>query len=270
MRSLIDFSYIKTFYVNRELIYSLTQREILGRYRGSLLGIFWSLFTPLLMLAIYTFVFSVVFQARWGGTSGSRTEFALVLFAGLMPFYLFSETINRAPGLILANVNYVKKVVFPLEILPVVSLGAALFQFAMSMLVWLVFMTILRGLPPFTILSLPLVLLPFLLIILGFSWFLASFGVYVRDIGQFISVLVTVLMFLSPLFYSISALPEQYHLLLFMNPLTFVIEQARGVMIWGESLSWQAWGLYLLVSLTIAWVGFFWFMKTKKGFADVI
>lgn len=270
MRFGFAFSLIKTFYANRELIYSLTRREILGRYRGSLLGIFWSFFTPLLMLAIYTFVFSVVFQARWGVASNSRTDFALILFAGLMPFYLFSETINRAPGLVLANVNYVKKVVFPLEILPVVSLGAALFQYAMSFLVWLVFVIIFRGFPPATILLLPLLLFPFTLMILGLSWLLASLGVYVRDIGQFIGVLVTVLMFLSPLFYSISAIPETYQIYMYLNPLTYVIESMRSLMIAGGIPTWWSWVLFMLGSLVTAWAGFFWFMKTKKGFADVI
>lgn len=270
MRSSLIFYPLQTLYVNRELIISLTRREILGRYRGSLMGLLWSFFTPLLMLAIYTFVFSVVFQARWGGDANSRTDFALVLFAGLMIFNLFSEMINKAPTLVLGNANYVKKVVFPLEILPVVSLGTALFHFAISFLVWLIFAVIFRGIPPLTILLLPVVLLPFFILILGAVWLLASFGVYVRDISQIIGVLVTMSMFLSPIFYSITVLPEPYRLFMHLNPLTFVIEQARGVMIWGEGINWLGWGLYLLVSLVVAWIGFFWFTKTKKGFADVI
>jgi lipopolysaccharide transport system permease protein len=270
MRHPLSLSPFKTFYSNRELVYSLTRREILGRYRGSLIGVLWSFLTPLLMLGIYTFVFSVVFQARWGGEVSSRTDFALVLFAGLMIFNLFSEMINRAPALILLNVNYVKKVVFPLEILPVVSLGTALFHFAISFLVWLLFVLLFRGIPPLTILFLPLVLLPFFLILLGASWMLASLGVYVRDVSQVTGVLVTVSMFLSPLFYSISSLPEPYRIFMHLNPMTFVIEQARGVMIWGEGINWLGWGLYVLVSLIVAWLGFFWFLKTKKGFADVI
>lgn len=270
MRHSVSFSPVKTFYINRELIFSLTRREVLGRYRGSLIGILWSFLTPLLMLGIYTFVFSVVFQARWGGETGSRTDFALVLFAGLMIFNLFSETINRAPGLVLENANFVKKVVFPLEILPVVSLGTALFHFSISFLVWLLFTLLFRGIPPLTILLLPVVLLPFFLIILGAGWMLSSLGVYVRDVSQIIGVVVTVSMFLSPLFYSITALPEPYRIFMHLNPLTFVIEEARGVMIWGEGIHWLGWGLYLLISLGVAGLGFFWFSKTKKGFADVI
>lgn len=260
----------KTVYAHRELIYSLIRRDILARYRGSLLGVLWSFFNPLLMLGIYTFVFSVVFQARWGAAESSRTDFALILFAGLMVFNVFSETINRAPGLVLNNVNYVKKVVFPLEILPIVSMGTALFQFGISFLVWFVFMLLFRGLPPATILLLPLVLLPFILLTLGLGWALASIGVYVRDISQVIGVGITVLMFLSPLFYSISALPEQYQVFMFFNPLTFVIEQARATMIFGEGILLSGWAVYCMISLLVAWLGFAWFVKTKKGFADVI
>ncbi len=264
------FSQLKTFYTHRELLFSLIRREISGRYRGSILGILWSFFTPLLMLGIYTFVFSFVFQARWGGVEGSRTDFALILFAGLMMFNLFSENINRAPSLVLNNINYVKKVVFPLEVLPVVSMGTALFQLAISFGVWLVFLLLFRGLPPPTIFLLPVLLLPFILMILGLSWFLASIGVYIRDIAQVIGVAVTVLMFVSPLFYSISALPAQYQVFMQLNPLTFIIEQARGLMIFGDGLQWLAWAGYSIVSILVAGLGFFWFMKTKKGFADVI
>lgn len=270
-RSFFVFSPIRALYANRELVFSMIRREILARYRGSLMGILWSFFTPLLMLAIYTFVFSVVFQARWGNDSGgSQTDFALILFAGLMIFNLFSETLNRAPGLVLSNANYVKKVVFPLEILPIVSLGTALFHFIISLLVWLIFALIFRGVPPATILLLPFVMVPFFFMILGITWVLASLGVYVRDISQVIGVLVTVTMFLSPLFYPTTALPEPYQPFMLLNPLTFVIEQARGVMIAGEGIDWAGWGLYLLVSLIVAGTGFFWFVKTKKGFADVI
>ena len=261
---------LKSIKKNQELIYHLAQREILSRYRGSALGLLWSFFNPLVMLTIYTFVFSVVFKARWGGDSDSKVEFALVLFAGLMIFNLFSECINKAPGLVLSNVNYVKRVVFPLEILPVVTLLSAIFHLIISLFVWLLFYIIFVGMPPLTILLLPLVYLPFALIILGFSWFLASLGVYLRDIIQIIGVLTTVLMFLSPLFYPISSLPEQYRTFMLINPLTFVIEQARGLMIFGTILDWKTWALYSILSILIVFLGFAWFQKTRKGFADVL
>lgn len=255
---------------HRELVLASAKREVLGRYRGSVLGILWSFFNPLFMLAVYTFVFSEVFKARWSGGSESKTEFALVLFGGLIVFNLFAECINRAPGLILSNTNYVKKVVFPLEILPFVGLLSALYHALISLGVWLVAYTLLFGVPHVTALLLPLVILPFCLLIIGLSWALASLGVFLRDVSQFIGVLTTVLMFLSPVFYPATALPEAYRHLLYFNPLTPVIEQTRDVLFWGKSPDLFVMGIYWIVAATIAWLGFAWFQKTRKGFADVL
>lgn len=257
---------------HRSLIKTLTQREVLGRYRGSVMGIAWSLFNPILMLAVYTFVFSVVFNARWGtgAGNGSKTEFALVLFAGLLIFNLFAECISRAPGQVLNNVNYVKKVVFPLEILPWITMGSALFHFLISLGVWLVAHLLLLGPAQPTVLLLPLVAVPLVLFVMGLSWVLASLGVYLRDVGQFIGVLITVLMFLSPIFYPASALPERFRTVMYLNPLTPAIEMARDVMYWGQWPSLSLLSVYLFISVVIAWLGFAWFQKTRKGFADVL
>lgn len=252
------------------LITASTKREVLGRYRGSVLGIFWSFANPLFMLAVYTFVFSTVFKARWTGGSGSKIEFALVLFAGLIVFNLFAECINRAPSLILSNVNYVKKVVFPLEILPFVGLLSALFHAAVSLAVWLLAYLFLVGFPHLTVLYLPLIVVPLLLFIMGISWALASFGVYLRDVSQFVSIAMTVLMFLSPIFYPATALPEAYRQVLSLNPLVPAIEQTRAVLYFGVSPDFQLLALYWLITLCIAWLGFAWFQKTRKGFADVL
>ena len=255
---------------NRSLAKALVQREVVGRYRGSLMGILWSFFNPVFMLIIYTFVFSVVFKARWNTGSDSKTEFALVLFAGLIVFNLFAECFSRAPGLILSNVNYVKKVVFPLEILPWVALGSAMFHALISLGVWLIAYLILFGAPHITVLLLPLVILPLLLFIMGLTWGLASLGVYLRDISQFIGMVTMVLMFLSPIFYPASALPEQYRHLLLLNPLTPAIEQARDVLFWGKVPDMTILSVYLLGAALVAWLGFAWFQKTRKGFADVL
>jgi lipopolysaccharide transport system permease protein len=199
---------VASLWRNKGLIRNLIHREVVGRYKGSMLGIFWSLATPIFMLAVYTFVFSVVFKARWGaGGSDSKTEFALVLFAGLMIFNLFSECVGSAPGLVLANVNYVKKVVFPLEVLPWVRMGSALFHFAVSLGVWLVAYLALFGIPHWQVLLLPFVLIPLVLFVMGLSWALSSLGVYLRDVGQIIGLVITVLMFLTPIFYPASSLP---------------------------------------------------------------
>lgn len=261
---------VASFWRNRGLIKALVKREVIGRYRGSVIGMLWSFFNPILMLAVYTFVFSVVFKARWTGGSDSKAEFALVLFAGLMVFNLFSECVNRAPGLVIGNVNYVKKVVFPLEILPVVALGSAVFHLVINLLVWFIFYLIFFGVPHGTILLLPVVLLPLGLMTLGFSWLLTSLGVYLRDVTQIIGLVTNVLMFLSPIFYPIIALPEVYRPFMQISPLTLVVEQARNVMIWGKDLDWSAWAIYLIVSSMLAWSGFAWFQKTRKGFADVL
>lgn len=252
------------------LIHASAKREILGRYRGSVLGLVWSFFNPLFMLAVFTFVFSAIFQARWGGGSDSKTEFALLLFAGLLVFNLFAECVTRAPTLILSNVNYVKKVVFPLEILPVVSLLSALFHAFISVVVWLIAYMIFFGVPHPTVFLLPLVLLPFCFFLMGMSWALASLGVFLRDVTQIIGVLTTALMFLSPIFYPATAFPEDYRYVLYLNPLTTVVEQTRDVLFWGKTPDFFMLGIYWMVSTSIAWLGFAWFQKTRKGFADVL
>lgn len=264
------FEMFASLWRNRRLIKASANREVLGRYRGSFMGILWSFFNPLFMLAVYTFVFSVVFKARWNTASDSKTEFALVLFAGLIVFSLFAECINRAPSLIVSNVNYVKKVVFPLEILPWVTLGSALFHGSISLMVWLVAYVIFFGIPHATVLYLPLIMAPFVLFIMGVSWLLASLGVYLRDVSQFIGILTTVLMFMSPIFYPATALPETYRHLLYLNPITPVVEQTRDVLFWGKAPDFPMLGIYMVVSAFIAWLGFAWFQKTRKGFADVL
>ena len=234
------------------------------------MGLAWSFFNPLLMLAVYTFVFSVVFKARWNPASDSKMEFALVLFAGLLVFNVFSECLNRSPSLILSNANYVKKVVFPLEILPLVALGSALFHMAISFAVWLLFYLVVFGLPPPTLLLFPLVLMPLLLLTLGLSWLFASLGVYLRDIAQVVGPVTTTLMFLSPIFYSLSSLPESYRPLLSLNPVGLAIEQARNVLMFGKAPQWEVFALYLAATALVAWLGFAWFQKTRRGFADVL
>jgi len=255
---------------HRELVWQLTWRDVVGRYRGSYAGLIWSLFNPVLMLAVFTFVFSVVFQARWAGGTGDKVEFALVVFAGTIVHTLFAECVNRSPGLILTNANYVKKVVFPLEVLVWVTLGSALFHAFVSVLVLLTFKVAIHSQLQWTSLFLPLLLAPFVLLTAGISWFLAATGVYLRDVGQTTGLITMALLFLSPVFYPISALPEEYRPLFFLNPLTFVIEQAREVLIWGRLPDWGGLGIYFIVGIAAAWAGFYWFQKTRKGFADVL
>lgn len=263
---------VKSLWRNRHLIVQMTKREVVGRYKGSSLGLAWSFFNPVFMLTVYTFVFSTIFKSRWGGVSdgGSKTRFAMILFVGMIILGLFNELINRAPGLILSNVNYVKKVVFPLEILPVITMGAALFHGIISLGVLLIALLLLNGYLHWTVVFIPLILLPFVILSIGLSWILASMGVFLRDVGQTIGIITTVLMFLSPVFYPMSAVPERFRPFIMVNPLTFIIEQARQVLIWGHLPNWTGLGLYTFTAIITAWAGYAWFQKTRKGFADVL
>ena len=263
-------SIILSFVRNKELIYSLIKREVISRYRGSILGIFWSFFNPILMLIVYTFVFSVVFKTKWPGGSESKIEFALILFSGLSIYNILSECFNRAPSLIISNVNYVKKVIFPLEIITFVTIGSSLFHFLINLIVWLGFYSIFIGIPNFQLILLPILLTPYLLIIAGCTWFLASLGVFLRDIGQFINVITMVFLFLTPIFFPLSALPDKYHAYLNISPLTYTVIQAREIMIFDGVIDWLWWAKWLFISIFVAWFGYAWFQKTRKGFADVL
>lgn len=256
---------------HRELIRQLTYQEVVGRYRGSVLGVAWSLVTPVIMLLIYTFVFSVVFGARWQGIEhAGRAAFAVVLFAGMAVFNLFSDVMVRAPGLVLANANYVKRVVFPLEILVVVGMGNALFHFCVNMLAWLLAALLVLGHLPTTALLLPVVVGPLVLGTLGAAWVLASLGVFLRDLAQTIGLLVTALLFLTPIFYPVQAIPKEYRALVLLNPLAWVVEQARAVLIDGRVPSTASLIVAWVVGIAVLWLGFAWFQKTRHGFADVV
>lgn len=262
---------VHSLWRNRQLIVQMTKREVVGRYKGSAMGLAWSFFNPVFMLTVYTFVFSEVFKSRWGvGGDESKTQFAVVLFVGMIVYGLFAEVLNRAPGLILSNVNYVKKVVFPLEILPVIAVGAALFHNLISLGVLLAAFALFNGYLHWTAILTPVVLLPLVILTLGLGWMLASMGVFLRDVGQTIGIITTVLMFLSPVFYPLSAVPEKFRPIIMANPLTFIIEQGRDILIWGHLPDWAGLGLYTLAATAIAWTGFAWFQKTRKGFADVL
>ena len=264
-------SLLKSIIVNRELIQQLTKSEIIGRYKGSVIGIFWSLLNPMLLLALYTVVFSGVFKARWGTDEvQSKAQFAMVLFVGMIVHSLFSETLVRAPHLIMANVSYVKKIVFPLEILPVIAMGTAVFHALMSTLVLTSAVALLNGSIHWTMVLLPLILLPLVVLSLGLTWALASIGVFLRDIAHTINFAMTVLLFASPVFYPTSALPAYVQPWVMLNPLTFIIEQARAVIIYGELPNIVGWLLYSLVSLIVCWLGYIWFQKTRRGFSNVL
>ena len=257
-----------------ELVLSLIGREVAGRYRGSLFGLLWSLLTPLFMLSVYTLVFGGIFQSRWAGPDGAAVTgtgaFAVVLFAGLIVFQFFAEVITRAPTLVTANVSYVKKIVFPLEVLPVVAVGSALFHAGVSFVVLLGFELVFMGGVPASALLAPLLVLPFLVLVLGLSWLLAAVGVYFRDIGQLLGPITTAMMFLSPILFPASSLPawlQGWHL---ANPLTLPVEQVRDAVIFGRLPDLLPLAVYSAVTLVVAGLGYGFFAATRRGFADVL
>jgi lipopolysaccharide transport system permease protein len=255
----------------RDLIGQFTWREVQGRYRGSFLGLLWSFINPLVLLLIYTFVFGVVLQARWPQAPiDNLSEFALVIFCGLTAFNIFSECVGRAPGVIVSVPNYVKKVVFPLEILPVSVLGGALFHALISLIILLAAGVLLTGALHWTILLLPLIALPLIFLSLGLGWFLSSLGVFVRDINYTVALLVQVLFYMTAIFYSIDIVPEPFQTIIRWNPLASIVENFRRVILWGSLPNWPELVLWLLLTGAILMLGYAWFMKTKKAFADVI
>ena len=262
--------FVRRLWRYRDLVWQMTERDARSRYRGSAGGLFWVAFHPVLMLVIYTFFFTEVFPSKWGSAEGGRGEFALVLFVGLLLHGLIAETMQRSPVLVTGNANLVKKVVFPLDLLPVVSLGSTLFHFAIGLAIWFVFHLVLRGLPPATALWLPLCVLPLVLFALGISWVLASLGVYLRDVGYVVPVLVTVLLFVSPIFYPLEALKPAWRWIVLGSPLTVPVEQSRRVLFGGLPPDFAVLAAYTAMALAVAMLGYAWFQGTRKGFADVV
>ena len=255
---------------NRSLLWQFVKRNIAVRYRGSMLGLVWSFVQPLMMLCVYTFVFSVVFQARWDVKLTDKGAFAIIMFCGMALFNIFSESVSLCCGVITGNPNFVKKVIFPLEILPLTQTIAC---FSLGM-VWVVLLFLgvvfIYGKLRFTMLLLPLVLLPLFFFTLGIGFFVASLSVFMRDTSYAVQVILQVLFFMTPIFYRIESIPERYRWALQINPLTTLIEQARRVFIFGTLPDWKFLGIGFLVSLIVLQLGFVWFCRTKKGFADVL
>lgn len=223
------------------------------------------------MLGVYSFVFVGVFRARWPGLEGGGgTEFALQVFAGLVVFNLFAEVANRAPNLVVEQPNLVKKVIFPVELLTWVTVLSGLFHLLISVASLLVVLLIVRGGLPLTALALPLVLLSFLPFLLGLGWFLSALGVFVRDVGQMMSMIVSLAMFMSPVFYSVTTLAPRWQFWMYLNPMTQIIEQVRAVVLLGHWPAWGALGLYALLACAFAVAGAAFFQLTREGFADVL
>jgi lipopolysaccharide transport system permease protein len=253
------------------LIRQFVKRDVLSRYRGSYLGVVWSLLRPLSMLATYTVVFGYIFQSKLGNhPNETKFDFTLALFCGLILFDFFAECLFRAPTLVLTNTNYVTKVVFPLEILPVVAVGAAFTQLVISFIPLLIALVCAHGSIPMTALYLPVILLPLIALCVGITWLLASLGVFIRDINSFVPVLVVIVMYASAIFYSISRVPPRLLPIVRYNPLATVIDQVRNAVLWGVAPAWGQYGMVFVTSLVVMTVGYAFFMRTKSAFADVL
>lgn len=256
---------------HRRLVGRLVGRELESRFKGSLLGAAWFVLLPLILLLVYTFVFGVVFKTRWPQQiEGSGAVVSLYLFSGMLIFAIFSESVSRSPTLITENAAYVKKVVFPLEILPWIVLLSSILTFAISMIVFFALYFFLAGPPPVTALLLPIILFPYALITIGISWFLASISVFIRDMRHAIGLIVTIIMFSGPVFYPISAISEQYRWMMYLNPISLPLEMSKEVLFVGIVPALWPWLAYSAISIIVASLGYSWFMKTKKAFADVI
>lgn len=265
MKSNIVTAHIRHF----DLIMQLIKRDIDMRFKGAILGVLWPLLTPLLTLAMYTVVFGYFLPSRWPGVEGVA-GFALVLFPGLIIFTFFSECVNRAPTLITTNPNFVKKVVFPLELLVWVPIGSAIFHLCLSVIAWSVIALIINGTLQWTILFLPIVIAPLVLCLLGITWFLSGLGVYIRDVAQLVIVITQALMFLSPVLYPLNKLPEWAAQLIMLNPVTFIVQQGRLVMINGVLPNFTGLLIYTAVSGLVCWLGLRFFRAVRHGFADIL
>lgn len=261
---------IGTIWRRRSLIWQLASRDVESRYRSSVLGVGWAIALPVAMFAVYLFVFTTVLRAHWETPTGSQTEVALFLFSGLILFTLFSETVNRAPYLIAEAPHFVKKVVFPLEILPVVALISAMLPLVIGIGILLGAMLATGAGLPWTAIYLPLLVAPIALLALGLSWLLSAMSVYLPDLRHVVGVVVTMLMFLTPIFYPATALPPHLAWISVINPIAWTIEAAKDVLFWGHVLDWRGYGEVMGAAALIAWLGYGFFMASKRGFADVM
>ena len=255
---------------HRHLASLLIARNVEASFRGSILGKAWTALVPLLRLAVYTTVLGFILRVKWPGHENRPLDTALLYFVGLTFYDFFMEAINAAPGLMHDNVNFVKKVVFPLEILPVSAIGAALVRLGVTAAILLIFFLVIRGAPPLASLAIPLIVAPFAFLVLGFVWFLSALGAYVRDLRQLMGVVALVTMYLSPIFFPLTMVPARARAFFFVNPLAFPIESTRAALFSGVWPNWPALAAYAAIAWLVAAAGYRWFLHVKPGFADVV
>lgn len=254
----------------RGLTLAFTKRDILGRYRGASLGVLWSLLTPLLMLIVYTLAFGFILKSRWPGYSGGALEFSLILFVGLIVHGAFAECLTRAPSILVQNSNLVTKVVFPLPVLSWMVVSTATFHLLANLVVFIVLSIVIRGFVPWTAVLLPAVWLPLAILCVAVVTTLSAVGVYLRDASQLVAAVAAAMLFLSSAIIPVDALPESYRIIFYLNPLTFIIDQSREVAYFGNFPNWLGLACYAVVALFALILAHVFFVKTEKGFADVL
>ena len=252
-----------------ELIFSFAKRELLGRYKGSVLGIAWAVLTPVVMIAIFTFIFAGIFGARFSSNS-SHWDYALYLFCGLLPWSMFQESLQQSANTIVVNSNLVKRVVFPLEALPAAQVLAALGNQLFATIALLIASIIIRQRLELTALWLPVLLIPQLLFALGASWLIASLGVFLRDITQGITLLLMAWMYLTPIIYPESIVPDRFRAIMNLNPFTALVRSYRRIFLEGAPPDWTGLAYFTAFALVIFIFGYWWFARTRKSFADVV
>lgn len=256
---------------NREILWTMGKREIKQKYKGSALGMAWSGITPILMLLVYTFVFTEIFSAKWpGATSESTAEFGINLFAGLIIFNVFAETLTSSPNAIVANKNLVTKIVFPLEIITAANLVSSLFQALVNLLILSLAVVIVKGGLNIDIVALALAILPIVFNCIGLGWLLATAGVYSRDISHLTAVSTNFILFLSAVFYPITALPQSIQLVAELNPIAAIITNIRIILIAQEEISFIRLLIPCLVSYCFSCMCYVIFKKLSRTFADYV
>ncbi len=254
----------------KSLLWQFTKREVERRYRGTLLGLFWSFMTPLLMLLVYTIVFGFIFRGSYGHPEETKVQFALGLFCGLLLWDVIAGSMLVAPGLIVGNANFVTKVIFPLEILPIAMISSTLVHTAIGFIPLLILLVISQGAIALSATSLFLIFIPILFYTLGIAWVLSALGVFLRDISAMIPALITILMFMSAIFFSITAIPSAWRWMMILNPAAVLISMARNALVFGEWPNMVMYMMQLIISIIVATSGYALFMKMKPAFADVL
>lgn len=264
------FQLFKSLFEQYFILQQLAKAEILTRYRGSILGVAWSILNPLFMLVVYSIVFQFLLKVRWAVETSEETPYALALFAGILIHSFFSDILVQATSSVSKHANFVKKIVFPLEVLPVVTVISSVFNLALSLFVFFLAILFFGVSIHLSLLLIPILLLPFIIFVLAMAYLLAAVGVYIKDISQVAGMLSTMFLFLSPVLYPLSVLPEGLRSIAMLNPLSFMIEQLRLLSLNGGMIDWHGYIIYCFVALGFLSIAYAVFQKTRKGFADVI